>query len=337
MNIRYKLVRSRALLGAITMLLAVSQQVSSQTSNQSGLHFEDKSELLEFRRAGGEGLGGAAWLDYDNDGDLDLFLTNGRDPNRRNPEVLKNGLFRNNNDGTFTDVAMEAGVENGSGNSCIVAGDIDNDGYTDIFLCGEGRFAGPFQSLVKLYHNNGDGTFKDITWRAGVWDLGKRSEASVAMADINNDGYLDLFIASPGHIPFFPGFGRGEAYPNRLFLNNGDLTFTNISRLAGVDGLYMDEATGQMTSDGACAVGFSDYNRDNLVDIIVANCNAYNLQHRTPGVALFRATPFNLYRNNGDLTFTDVASDAGLDILGFWMGLAIGDFDNDGNIDFFCQ
>jgi hypothetical protein len=337
MKILYEIVTTRTLLGAIAILLAISQQVSSQTSNQSGLHFEDKSELLEFRRAGGEGLGGAAWLDFDNDGDLDLFLTNGRDNNRFNPEVLNNGLFRNNNDGTFTDVASEAGVENGFGNSCIVAGDIDNDGYTDIFLCGEGRFAGPFQSLVKLYHNNGDGTFRDITWRAGVWDLGKRSEASVAMADINNDGYLDLFIASPGHIPFFRGFGQGEAYPNKLYLNNGDLTFTNIARSAGVDGLYEDEATGQITSDGACAVGFSDYNRDNLVDIIVANCNAFNLQHRTPGVALFRATPFNLYRNNGDLTFTDVAPDAGLDILGFWMGLAIGDFDNDGNIDFFAS
>ena len=88
MNIRYKIVTSRTLLGALAIFLAISQQVSSQTSNQSGLHFEDKSELLEFRRAGGEGLGGAAWLDFDNDGDLDLFLTNGRDNNRFNPEVL---------------------------------------------------------------------------------------------------------------------------------------------------------------------------------------------------------------------------------------------------------
>jgi hypothetical protein len=99
----------------------------------------------------------------------------------------------------------------------------------------------------------------------------------------------------------------------------------------------VDEATGKTVSDGACAVGFSDYNRDNLVDIIVANCNAFNSGYRTPSVPLFRATPFNLYRNNGDLTFTDVASEAGLDILGFWMGLAIGDFNNDGNIDFFAS
>jgi len=326
----------RLLIGFIALLFMAPQRVFAQSFETSGIRFEDQSALLEFRRAGGEGLGGAAWLDFDNDGDLDLFLTNGRDLNRLNPEILENGLFRNNGDGTFTDVAKQAGVANGFGNSCVVAGDIDNDGYTDIFLCGEGRMVGPFHSIVRLYHNQGDGTFKNITWRAGVWDLGQRTEVSAAMADINNDGYLDLFLASPGHIPFIRGLGGGESHPNKLFLNNGDLTFTNISRSAGIDGLYVDQTTGRIASDGACAVGFSDYNRDNLVDIFVANCNAFNLDYQIPGTPLFRATPFNLFRNNGDLTFTDVASEAGLDILGFWMGLAFGDFNNDGNIDVFA-
>ena len=336
MNKLSDIITVRALLASIVIFLAGAQQVYSQSSNQSGIRFEDKSALLDFKRAGGEGLGGAAWLDFDKDGDLDLFLTNSRKMFDRSPGRFENGLFRNNNDGTFTNVSRQAGVANGYGNSGVVVADIDNDGYPDIFLCGEGGTVSPFiQSPVRLYHNQRDGTFKDISWKSRI--RGGGTEWSAAMGDINNDGYVDLFIASPGHIPYVRGFGGGRSHPNKLYLNNGDLTFTDISQSAGITGLYVDEATGRVASDGACAVGFSDYNGDNLLDIFVANCNAFKVGLPIYGKDLLRATPFNLFRNNGDQTFTDVASDAGLDILGFWMALAFGDFNNDGHIDFFAS
>jgi hypothetical protein len=339
MNKRSEIITVRVLLGAIAILLAVSQQVLSQSVNESGLHFEDESALLEFKRSGGEGLGGVAWLDFDQDGDLDLFLTGGGSFFNPIPGGSKNGLFKNNGDGSFTNVSQQARVAVGGGNSGVVVGDIDNDGYPDIFLSGEGRVVHPFyKSFSKLLHNQRDGTFRNITLRSGIKPYGG-TEWSAAMADINNDGYLDLFITSPGHIPYVRGFGRiGRSYPNKLYLNNGDLTFTDISQSAGITGLYLDEATGRIASDGACAVGFSDYNKDNLPDIFVANCNAFKVDQAGIlfGNDVIRETPFNLYRNNGDHTFTDVASEAGLDILGFWMGIAFGDFDNDGHIDFFA-
>ncbi len=320
------------------VILLLSQPVFSQPINEEEMRFEDKSFLLDFTRAGGEGLGGAAWLDYDQDGDLDLFLTGGGSFLKLTPGVSQNGLFKNNGDGTFTNVSWEAGIARGGGNSGVVVGDIDNDGYPDIFVSGEGNVVHPFyKSFSKLLHNQGDGTFLNIIFRSGIKPFGG-TEWSAAMADINNDGYLDLFISSPGHIPYVRGFGsRGRSFPNRLYLNNGDLTFTDISQSAGVTGLYVDEATGRLISDGACAVVFSDYNLDNLPDIFVANCNAFKVDQmgKVYGNAVLRATPFNLYQNNGDNTFTDVSKEAGLEISGFWMGLAFGDFDNDGHIDFF--
>jgi enediyne biosynthesis protein E4 len=209
----------------------------------------------------GEGLGGIAWLDYDQDGNLDLYLTNG--------PSAPNGLFRNNGDGTFTNVSAETGVANGLGNSGVVIGDIDNDGYPDIFLTGEGRLAGPVQTPTRMYHNN------------------------------------------------------------------GDLTFTDITASAGVSGLYVD-AFGDIVSDGACVASFSDYNNDGLADIFVGNCNAFFSPNIDPTPFVVRPAPLNLYRNNGDGTFTDVADAAGINLPGLWMGLAFGDYDNDGDIDLFA-
>ncbi len=315
---------ARILSKFVLLLILVSQPTLAHFfHSKKSVVFEEQPELIDFNRAGGEGLGGAAWLDFDADGDLDLFLTNGFGS--------ENGLFRNNGDGTFTNVAAMAGVENGTGSSGVVVGDIDNDGFPDMFVSGEGFLIGPQQTPAKLYHNNGNGTFTDITFLSGVTGAG--SALSAAMGDINNDGFLDIFITSPGHIPFKTGPGTEESHENKLYLNNGDLTFTDISDSAGVDGLYPDPTPGsnRRISDGACVVGFSDYDRDDLLDIIVGNCNAFPLE---PNPSPVRPTPFNLFRNNGNLTFTDLASEAGLDIPGFWMGLAFGDFDMDGNIDF---
>ena len=313
------------ILSKLILLLVLANRLgyADHVKPKNKIVFQEQLDLIDFNRSGGEGLGGAAWLDYDADGDLDLFLTNGPGND--------DGLFRNNGDGTFTNVAEQVGLANGKGSSGVVAGDIDNDGYPDLFVSGEGFLIGASQTPAKLYHNNGDGSFTDITDLSGV--TGAESALSAAMADINRDGYLDIFVTSPGHIPFKTGPGTEQSHENKLYLNNGDLTFTDISVSAGIDGLYSDPTPGsnRLISEGACVVGFSDINRDDWVDIIVGNCNAFPLG---PSTSPVRPTPFNLFKNNGDLTFTDMAQEAGLDIPGFWMGLAFGDFNKDGYIDF---
>lgn len=286
-----------------------------------GVTFENTSAQIAYARNGqGEGLGGVAWIDYDQDADLDLYLTNG--------VFGLNGLFRNEGDGTFTDVTLAAGAFSGSGNSGVAVADIDNDGFPDIFLTGEGRIIGPGQTPTRFYHNNGDGTFDEITATAGVPGAG--SALGATFGDINGDGFVDLFIASTGHIGF--AFPPAESDSNKLYLNNGDLTFTDITESAGVTGFY--DFNGMPITDGACVSTFTDYDEDGDADLLVGNCNAYPLA--PGGILPVRATPFILYRNNGDLTFTDVTLEAGLDVPGFWMGLAMGDYNNDGHIDFFA-
>ncbi len=282
------------------VLSSLPPYTSTALPKESAITLRNASDRLDFihRGNGGDGLAGAAWFDYNNDGFLDLYLANGKG--------YKNGLFRNNGDGTFTNVSAQAGVENGLGNSGVVAGDIDNDGYVDLFLTGEGGVLGTGQSPTRLYHNNRDGTFTDITTRAGV--VGAESAWSAAFGDVDNDGLLDLFIASPGR-------ALVQQHRNKLYRNNGDLTFTDISASAGVD-----------TALGGCAVGFSDYDNDGWVDLFVANC----------GNIFDRPTPIELFHNNRNLTFTEVRKQAGLDLPGFWMGLAFGDYDNDGDMDFFA-
>lgn len=273
---------------------------------EPGVDFTDATDEIDFVHRslefGGDGLAGAAWLDYDGDGDTDLLLANGRSQS--------NALMSNRGDGTFTDVTAAAGVGNGLGNSGVVAADLDNDGDQDLLLTGDGsvfQFPGEPAPQVRLYRNRGDGTFADATPASGL--VGPETQVAVSLGDIDNDGDLDVFFVAPGSL------GVPVQHRNRLFRNEGGLTFTDVSGPAGVD-----------TALGACASSFTDYDGDGWIDLIVANCNDI----------FGRPTPFELFRNNGNGTFTDVAAQAGLDVPGYWMAVACGDVDNDGNIDFFA-
>ena len=269
----------------------------------------DVSHLLDFVREGiyknSDGVGGAAWLDYDNDGFLDLYITNTRE--------AKNALFRNNGDGTFTNVAEEAGVTSETGNTAVVAGDIDNDGCTDLLMSGDGGFIGDEPSSFKVYRNDCEGAFTDITERGGLDALSDSYSWAIALADIDNDGDLDLFVGGPPG----PGFDFGP--PNRLFLNGGDGVFTDISASAGV----IDDLP-------TCGMGFNDYDEDGFIDIFLATC-------------VWLDARFRLLRNNGDLTFSDVSFESGLSLSieglpgqaehDFRIGVAFADYDSDGDLD----
>ncbi len=144
-----------ALLAAMTVVVFAPIAMAQDPP----VRFEDVSGRLNFVHRsgefGGDGLGGAAWFDFDNDGLLDLFLTNGK--------TQPNALFKNMGNGAFMDVAAAALVANGLGNSGVIAADIDNDGFKDLFLTGDGGVMGTGESPMMLYHNLGNGTFADIT------------------------------------------------------------------------------------------------------------------------------------------------------------------------------
>src|SRR5215813_564882 len=292
---------------------------------------------------------GCAFLDYDNDGWLDVYLVNGGtlDTLRGKTKAPRAALYHNNRDGTFTEVTEKAGVANERWGQGVCIGDFDNDGWEDIYVSNFGR--------NRLYHNNHDGTFTDVAEKAGVtvgeWSTG------CAFGDYDGDGLLDLFVAGyvtldlnalppPGTGAIIAGEkkdegknvgGMGAAYavgrsychyrgqramcgpkglkgaPDHLFHNNGDGTFSDVSRQAGVD-------------DSAGYYGFGvawfDYDDDGRLDLIVAN----------------DSTPNYLYHNKGDGKFEDVsyASGAALNENGreqAHMGVTIGDYNGDGRDD----
>jgi hypothetical protein len=273
---------------------------------------------------------GVCLIDYDNDGWLDIYVVNGStfdalDGKETPPHAA---LFHNNHDGTFTDVSAQAGVTNDRwGVGCAVA-DFDNDGWPDLYVTNWGK--------NRLYHNNHDGTFTDVAEKAGV-TLGNWSTGAT-WGDYDGDGRLDLFV--PGYVHFdrnnLPSGGengvpdmfctfRGVAVncgprglkgePDHLFHNNGDGTFTEVSEKAGVadkPGYY-----------GLSSL-FIDINNDGKVDLLVAD----------------DSTPNYLYLNKGDGAFDDVSyasgyalNEAGRETAS--MGIAAGDFANNGMVDIF--
>jgi hypothetical protein len=292
---------------AALMALAASLPAFSEVSmakQPATLSFEEVSQKIPFfhrsQDIGGNGVGGAVWFDYDRDGRLDLFLGNG--------PGLKSVLYHNNGDGTFTDVSEAAGLSITTGVMAAVAADLDNDGYQELLVSGDGGFLNPTKAVMRLFRNNRNGTFTDVTAVSGI--IAPEVQTQASFGDIDNDGLLDIFIGSPGSMPL------QVQYKNRLYHNDGHLHFSDISAAAGID-----------SAIGACLGQFSDYDRDGWIDLFVANC----------GTVQGIPTPMELYHNNGDGTFTEVAQQAGLTGLGLWMGLAFGDYDNDGNIDVFVS
>ncbi|MFQ6015500.1 MAG: FG-GAP-like repeat-containing protein [Anaerolineae bacterium] len=274
-----------------------------------------------------------SWGDYTGDGYLDLFVANWSPE----PQVAANNLYRNNGDGTFTDVAAQLGVATSRGTMRGVFADYDNDGDLDLYV----TQAGP---PSVLYRNNGDGTFSDVTREAGLEDF--RPCSMALFADFDNDGYLDLYLIG--------GLGPNIRGPNRYYRNNGDGTFSDVTAQAGLshEGAGHDAAVG-------------DYDNDGDPDLLLVNLDSPGILYRNNGDGTFNDVtagsgltlpsgtaaafgdydndgdldlfalperPALLFRNNGDGTFSDVTVQAEVgDVAGF--DVAWTDLDNDGFLD----
>jgi enediyne biosynthesis protein E4 len=318
---------------------------------------------------------GCAFLDYDNDGWMDIYLVNSGKCDFFDPSPpLRNALYRNNRDGTFTDATEKAGVAGGGYGMGVAVGDYDADGLPDLYVTQYGRSI--------LYHNEGNGKFIDVTEKAGVAAPGWSSSA--VWFDYDNDGHLDLFVCR--FVDFSkeknlfcgdPVTGEGHyciprvytPMPSWLFHNNGDGTFTDVSKESGI-AEYLGKAWGVVATD---------INNDGRMDLFVANDTVANFLFANRGQGKFEEIGlesgvaydeggrprsgmgvdsadydqngwmdlfvanvdherYSLYHNNHHESFTDEATANGIGMATFLMsgwGLKFFDFDNDGNLDLF--
>jgi hypothetical protein len=294
-----------------------------EVAAKAGLKFELRNGAIGEFHQPELMLGGVAVLDYNNDGCMDIFFTNGA----AMPSLKKTGpqffnrLFRNNCDGTFTDVTDKAGVAGEGYSMGVAVADYDNDGYPDIFVAGVNRNI--------LYHNRGDGTFEDVTEKAHLGGVdshyGKLWSVAAAWVDVDNDGWLDLVVSNYVQwnpkleptcgTPKKPLYCHPSAYhntPNQLFRNNHDGTFTDITESSGL-GAQFGKGMG---------VAVADYDGDGLMDIFVANDSVPNF----------------LFHNLGHGKFEEVGMLAGVALNDNGrpvasMGADFRDFDNDGRPD----
>jgi hypothetical protein len=301
--------------GGSVQFVDVAAQAGITVQNVSGKR--EKDLIIEAKG------GGVGFLDYDGDGDLDIYVINGSSFTPSEPgQEPTNRLYRNEGDGTFSDVTRQAGVGDSSWSMGCAAADFDNDGDVDLYVTNYGP--------NRLYRSEGDGTFADVTESAGVGD--ERWGTGAAFGDYDVDGDLDLYVANfvyfdPDHPPLtgrfevwkdirvFPGPRAYDGAADILYRNNGDATFTDVTSQVG--------DLGKAAYNGFQCL-FGDIDNDGYPDLYVADDSTPNL----------------LYRNLGDGTFEDISlssgtshSDDGLEQAG--MGVALGDYDNDGDLDIF--
>jgi hypothetical protein len=297
-------------------------------SNECGIRFHHAGGSAEKKYIFETMSGGVVLFDYDNDGLIDVCLVNGSSLAilaGKEPPV-RSRLFRNLGRGRFEDVTERAGLGGAAWGMGGCAADYDNDGWTDLYITNFGRNV--------LYHNNGDGTFTDVTGRAGVGD--PRWSTGAAWADYDRDGYVDLFVANyvaigVENLPQLPAGSKHCQYRgipvmcgprglrgagDALFHNNGDGTFKDVSRAAGV--------ADEKEYYGLGAV-WGDYDNDGDPDLYVAN----------------DAVPNYLYRNEGNGKFTEIGLSAGVAVdedgkEQASMGVDFGDYDGDGRLDLYA-
>jgi enediyne biosynthesis protein E4 len=341
-------------------------------TRQAGIYFRHQraasKEKLYVETIGA----GVGWLDYDQDGFLDAFFVNsGYTPLFHPPEPPQPALYHNNGDGTFTDVTAHSGIRsNGTFFFGVAVGDYDNDGYPDIYMTG-------YRHSV-LFHNNGDGTFTDVTAHAGIGNDGNWGTAA-GWFDYDRDGKLDLLVTN--YVQYdvdhnvvcgdsrtgYRAYCHPDTFPGtlmRLYHNNGDGTFTDVTAKAGL-----------VNPDGkSLALVLADLDNDGWTDIFIANDAERNFVYFNNGDGTFRDASYTsgagfsedgkteagmsadaadltgtgrmdlfvthldyelnrLYRNHGDGTFSDVTASSGLgntNFLNSAFGARFVDFDNDG-------
>jgi hypothetical protein len=291
----------------------------------SGIQFQLRNSISPQRYSIETMLGGVAVFDYNNDGLLDIFFTNGAaipSLEKTDPSYY-NHLYRNNDDGTFTDVTEQAGVRGVGYAMGVAAGDYDNDGYVYLYVAGVNR--------NQLLHNNGDGTFTDVTEKAGVPGTvtghGKAWAVTAGWFDYNNDGLLDLLVinyldynikdcklCSIAGVRTYCSPDNFKGTPNILYRNNGNGTFTDVTASSHI---------GQFIGKGM-GVAFADYDNDGFTDVFVSNDTSPNF----------------LFHNQGDGTFKDIALEKGVAYtvtgsLVAGMGAEFRDLNNDGRPDIF--
>jgi hypothetical protein len=365
---------------------AVSGPTSSpvqfvNVAQQAGLTIPNVWGGIDHKRSIIEAKGsGLAFFDYDNDGWLDIYLTNGDRLDSHWPpgKAPMSQLYKNNRDGTFTDVTQKSGLGRTGWQTGVCVGDYNNDGWDDLFCC--------FWGHNILFHNNGDGTFTDVTQKAGLTQVQVRWGAGCTFFDYDRDSHLDLLVCNylkldPATIPApdSPNNCQWKGVPimcgprglpgdtNLLYHNNGDGTFTDVSEKSGIlkpGPRYSITAVSYdfdndgwpdiyVAVDSAPSILFKNNHDGTFTDIaVMAGCAYSDNGHEQAGMGVgvadydcdgwfdifktnFADDTCNLYHNNGDGTFTDVTFEAGVGVNNQYVawGCAFVDYDNDGWAD----